>query len=59
MALVTDELWMATIMRALEIAKQHATDDEKTRMEKLHFVGIADECEGEAGTYGIIKVLKD
>ena len=58
MALVTDELWMATIMRALEIAKEHASDDEKPRMEQLHFVGIADDFNGEKDTYGIIKVLK-
>ena len=58
MALVNDELWMATIMRALEIAKEHATEDEKDRMEKLHFVGISDEFEDDKGTYGVLKVLK-
>ncbi|MDA0339689.1 MAG: hypothetical protein O2910_07615 [Proteobacteria bacterium] len=59
MPLITDELWAATIKRALEIAKEHATDDERPRMEKLHFLGLVDELEGKSGEFGILEVLKD
>jgi hypothetical protein len=59
MALISDELWAATLRRAIELAKEHASADERPRMEKLHLLGIADEFEGKAGEYGIVKVLKD
>jgi hypothetical protein len=59
MALITDELWAATINRALEIAKEHASDAERPRMEKLHFLGLSDEFDGKDGEFGIIQVLKD
>jgi hypothetical protein len=57
MALISDELWAATLRRAIELAKEHASPAEKERMEKLHVLGIADDFEGKKGEYGIIKVM--
>ncbi len=59
MALISDEIWAATIRRALEIAKEHATDEEKPRMERLYHVGLTDGAEGQEGTFGIIGIRKE
>jgi len=59
MALISDEVWAATLRRAIEIAKEHASDDERARMERLYFMGVADTFDGKAGTYGIVAVRKD
>ncbi|MBI1180922.1 MAG: hypothetical protein GC201_10215 [Alphaproteobacteria bacterium] len=59
MALISDELWAATIRRAIELAKEHASEEEKPRMAKLHVLGLSDEFDGKKGEFGIIKVLKD
>ena len=56
MALISDELWAATLRRAIELAKEHASAEEKPRMEKLHVLGIADDFDGTKGEFGIIKV---
>ena len=59
MPLISNEKWGAAVRRALELAKEHATDEERSAMEALHFVGTADNFEGENGVYGILKVLDD
>ena len=56
MALISDELWAATLRRAIELAKEHASAEERPRMEKRHVLGIADDFEGKKGEFGIIKV---
>jgi hypothetical protein len=56
MALISDELWAATLRRAIELAKEHASAEERPRMERLHMLGIADEFDGKKGEFGIIKV---
>jgi hypothetical protein len=56
MALISDELWASTLRRAIELAKEHASAEERPRMERLHVFGMADEFDGKKGEYGIIKV---
>ncbi|MFN3233205.1 MAG: hypothetical protein ACE363_13770 [Alphaproteobacteria bacterium] len=59
MALISDEIWASTIRRAIEIAKEHATDEERPRMERLYHVGLTDGFEDQDGTFGIIGVRKE
>ena len=59
MGLISDEKWASVIRRAMELAKEHATEKERASMEALHFVGMVDNFEGEEGVYGLLKVLDE
>ena len=59
MALISDEQWAAMVRRAIELAREHASDEEQPFMDKLHFLGMADEFGGEDGLFGAIRVVKD
>ena len=59
MALISDEKWAATVRRAIELAREHATEEEKPFMDRLHFLGMADEFGGEEGLFGAIRVVDE